>query len=157
MHDDRPANEPESLSPFLTTAPAVEALNRLERGLGVRRPFLLVTGQQGTGKSTLTHEVIRRWGDRVTTASLTTTGIDSASLPAAMIAAAGYRLPHPRLAETVVIVPGVVQKRDAGGECGMGQPDRPRIGVGNTEVPSAEAETRDAIVGAAEAPRGNFR
>lgn len=93
MHDDTPSNEPESLSPFLTTAPAVEAMKRLERGLGVRRPFLLVTGQPGTGRTTLAREAMRRWGERVTAAVLELSGVDAASLPSAMILAFGGAVP----------------------------------------------------------------
>ncbi len=92
MHADTPANEPNSLSPFLSTAPAVDALNRLERGLGARRPFVLVTGPSGTGKSTLVHEALRRWGERVENATLDAPGRAAGSLALALLKAFGGTL-----------------------------------------------------------------
>lgn len=55
---------------FLEICEAGEALRRLEHGLGVREPFLLVTGEPGTGKTALAHEAIARWESRVTVAFL---------------------------------------------------------------------------------------
>jgi type II secretory pathway predicted ATPase ExeA len=51
--------------PFIATAPALEALALLDRGLGARAPFVVVTGEPGVGKSTLVREALRRWGARV--------------------------------------------------------------------------------------------
>jgi type II secretory pathway predicted ATPase ExeA len=45
-----------------------DALDRLNDGLGTREPFLLVTGEAGTGKTTLVRAAIERWGDRATVA-----------------------------------------------------------------------------------------
>jgi type II secretory pathway predicted ATPase ExeA len=56
---------------FLETPALGEALRRLDEGLGAREPFLLVTGDPGTGKSALAHEAIARWGSRITSAFLT--------------------------------------------------------------------------------------
>ena len=56
---------------FLPTLGGGEALRRLDDGLGTREPFLLVTGDPGTGKSALANEAIARWGARVTAAYLT--------------------------------------------------------------------------------------
>ena len=55
---------------FLQTQGGGEALRRLDDGLGTREPFLLITGDPGTGKSALANEAIARWGSRVTAAYL---------------------------------------------------------------------------------------
>src|SRR6267378_641922 len=52
---------------FLETLAVGAALARLIEGLGAREPFLLVTGDPGTGKTAVAHEAIDRWGSRVTT------------------------------------------------------------------------------------------
>jgi len=51
--------------PFIATAPALESLALLDRGLGSREPFVLVTGDSGVGKTMLVREALRRWGGRV--------------------------------------------------------------------------------------------
>jgi MSHA biogenesis protein MshM len=51
--------------PFIATAPALESLAMLDRGLGSREPFVLVTGETGVGKTVLVNEALRRWGGRV--------------------------------------------------------------------------------------------
>lgn len=60
------------LSPqsFLETLAVGEALRRLDDGLGAREPFLLVTGDPGTGKTALANRAIARWGPRITSAKL---------------------------------------------------------------------------------------
>jgi type II secretory pathway predicted ATPase ExeA len=55
---------------FLETLVVNDALGRLEAGLGAREPFLLVSGEPGTGKTALAHETIARWGERVAVAYL---------------------------------------------------------------------------------------
>jgi type II secretory pathway predicted ATPase ExeA len=56
--------------PFIATAPARVLLASLEKGLGARAPFVLLTGETGTGKSMLAAEALQRWGDRVSVAEL---------------------------------------------------------------------------------------
>jgi type II secretory pathway predicted ATPase ExeA len=56
--------------PFIATAPARVLLATLEKGLGARAPFVLLTGDKGTGKSMLTAQALERWGDRVSVAEL---------------------------------------------------------------------------------------
>jgi len=89
---DIPPNEPEFVSPFLSTGPVVDALNRLERGLGVRRPFLVITGASGTGKTTLAVEALKRWSERVTAAQLQSTDTESIFLSGAVLTAFGGTL-----------------------------------------------------------------
>jgi type II secretory pathway predicted ATPase ExeA len=55
---------------FLETPSNQEALHRLMDGLGAREPFLLLTGDSGTGKTTLVTEALARWDTRVTAAFL---------------------------------------------------------------------------------------
>jgi type II secretory pathway predicted ATPase ExeA len=74
---------------FLATAVTEDALQRLERGLGVRKPLLLVTGEPGTGKSTLAREAIRRWRQRVTPAWLTARGLEQGALAGSVLASFG--------------------------------------------------------------------
>lgn len=50
---------------FIATAPARAALVPLEHGLGARAPFVLLTGDAGTGRSMLAREALRRRGDRI--------------------------------------------------------------------------------------------
>ena len=65
---------------FLETLGAGEVLRRLDDSLGSREPFLLVTGEPGTGKTSLANEAIARWGPRVTTARLAYTSLSGAEL-----------------------------------------------------------------------------
>ncbi len=53
---------------ILQTEFVKEALERLGESLGAREPFLLVTGEAGTGKTTLVRAAIERWGARATVA-----------------------------------------------------------------------------------------
>jgi type II secretory pathway predicted ATPase ExeA len=53
---------------FLETVAAAEVLRRLDDGLGEREPFLLLSGETGTGKTTLAKEAVARWGGRVSAA-----------------------------------------------------------------------------------------
>lgn len=65
MPPETPAHEPNSPSPVLSTAPAMDVLSRMGQGLGARKPLLVLTGEAGMGKSPLAREAIRRLGDRV--------------------------------------------------------------------------------------------
>jgi type II secretory pathway predicted ATPase ExeA len=67
---DTPFTPAFSRPAFLETVGGGEVLRRLDAGLGAREPFLLLTGESGTGKSTLVHEAIARWESRVTAALL---------------------------------------------------------------------------------------
>lgn len=53
---------------ILETDSVRDALERLGDGLGTREPFLIVTGEAGTGKTTLVRAAIERWGGRATVA-----------------------------------------------------------------------------------------
>jgi len=58
-------------SPFyFETAGAADTLRRLEDGFGGREPFLLLTGEAGTGKTTFANAAMARWEARVVAAFL---------------------------------------------------------------------------------------
>ncbi len=59
-----------SSHPFIATAPARAALPPLLHGVGARAPFVLLTGDAGTGRSWLAAEWVERLGDRATPAVL---------------------------------------------------------------------------------------
>jgi len=86
---ETPPSDRHSLSPFLTTAAAVEVLNRLERGLGARKPLLVLTGAPGLGKSTLAREAVRRWDERVSAHTVLGAELTAASLAATLLAGFG--------------------------------------------------------------------
>ncbi len=71
MSTDHPFVPAFSRQAFFESPCALDTLRRLDEGLGAREPFLLVTGEPGTGKSTIANEAIARWGERVTAAYLT--------------------------------------------------------------------------------------
>jgi type II secretory pathway predicted ATPase ExeA len=72
-------------SAFVATALARAVLGLLERGLGARAPFLLLTGEAGTGKTTLAAEARERWGDRVTAEELALPAPAPVALAAALL------------------------------------------------------------------------
>jgi len=76
--------DPPSTS-FIATAPALESLALLDRGLGAREPFVLVTGEPGVGKTTLVREALRRWGARVHARSLLPTDATAETLFATLL------------------------------------------------------------------------
>src|SRR5690349_11159409 len=75
--------------PFIATAPALEALALLDRSLGAREPFTVVTGEPGVGKSMLVREALRRWGARVHARWLSPTEATAETLFAALLGRLG--------------------------------------------------------------------
>lgn len=65
-----PLDRDEASHPFIATAPARAALPLLLHGFGARAPFVLLTGDAGTGRSWLAAEWIERLGERTTPAVL---------------------------------------------------------------------------------------
>jgi type II secretory pathway predicted ATPase ExeA len=55
---------------ILETLGLAEAIRRLDDARGAREPFLVITGEPGTGKTVLANLAIARWGARVTAAHL---------------------------------------------------------------------------------------
>src|SRR5262245_3890289 len=80
MAHDRPFSPVHSRQSFYEAPGIVEALRRLDDGLGAREPFLLVTGESGLGKTTLAQEVVARWGSRVTSAFVAYPALTGAEL-----------------------------------------------------------------------------
>jgi type II secretory pathway predicted ATPase ExeA len=80
MPDASPFAPTHSRQSFLETPGGAEALRRLDDALGAREPFLLVTGDPGTGKTALAYEAIARWGSRVTAAFLAYPALTGAEL-----------------------------------------------------------------------------
>ncbi len=89
MPAESPTPESNPRSPFLTTAPALDALARLDHGLGARKPLVLLTGEAGMGKTMLAREAIRRWSERATVVLLSDPHLEAASLPATLLALFG--------------------------------------------------------------------
>jgi type II secretory pathway predicted ATPase ExeA len=79
---------------FLETLGAAEALRRLDDGLGAREPFLLITGDPGTGKSTLVNQAITRWGPRVSAAYLAYPAATNAELLEQILQRFGATVPE---------------------------------------------------------------
>jgi type II secretory pathway predicted ATPase ExeA len=83
--------DPQSHPAFIATAPALAALAQLEHGLGVRAPFVLLSGRDGMGKRTLARESLRRLSRRVTAATLSTPAPDAAAMGSALLVLFGGR------------------------------------------------------------------
>jgi type II secretory pathway predicted ATPase ExeA len=70
---------------FIATAPARVLLATLEKGIGARAPFVLLTGEKGTGKSMLAAEALYRWGDRVSPAEMPAPAPEPGALAATLL------------------------------------------------------------------------
>jgi general secretion pathway protein A len=68
MNADHPFTSVHHSELILPTDAYRGALKRLGDGLGDREPFLLVTGEPGTGKTTLVLEAVSQWDTRVAAA-----------------------------------------------------------------------------------------
>ena len=89
--------------PFIATAPALEALALLDRGLGAREPFVVVTGEPGVGKTTLVREALRRWGSLVHPRWLSPTEATAENLLAMLLERlGGTRVSGPAVAQRLV-------------------------------------------------------
>ena len=77
------------MAPFIATAPALEALERMGRGLGARKPFVVLSGDPGTGKSTLAREAVRRMATRVTARTLAASDAAADTLLATLLGTFG--------------------------------------------------------------------
>lgn len=80
MATDHPFTPVCSRAAFLATPACGEIVRRLDEGLGDREPFLVVTGDPGTGKTTLAREVISRWGELVAVAFLAYSAVGEVEL-----------------------------------------------------------------------------
>lgn len=68
MHHDETSAAAPAHGRLLETDARREALARLTEGLGLRAPFLLVTGEPGVGKTALMRDAITRWGEHAAVA-----------------------------------------------------------------------------------------
>ncbi|MCE9627403.1 MAG: AAA family ATPase, partial [Candidatus Eisenbacteria bacterium] len=75
----------EASHPFIATAPARAALPPLLHGFGARAPFVLLTGDAGTGRSWLAAEWVERLADRATPAVLPAPAPLAADMAAALV------------------------------------------------------------------------
>ena len=86
---------------FLETVPGRDILGRLNDGLGAREPFLLLTGDAGTGKTALVHEAIARWGARASVAFIAYPALSGSELLQEVLLRLGADVPdgagRPRL------------------------------------------------------------
>jgi type II secretory pathway predicted ATPase ExeA len=86
---------------FVETPVTREALARLAEGLGAREPFLVMTGEPGTGKSAILEEALARWNGRVTAAVLAYPALSGAELLEEIVRRLGQEPPdgatRPRL------------------------------------------------------------
>ncbi len=80
MTPDSPFAPVFSRPSFLETPGIVEALRRLDEGLGAREPFLVLTGEPGVGKTAAANEAIARFGPRVKAAYLAYPALAGAEL-----------------------------------------------------------------------------
>jgi len=71
VHTEHPFAAAHSERTVFSTDALRESLARLDHGLGAREPFLLVSGDPGTGKTTLVLEATALWGDRARVVVLT--------------------------------------------------------------------------------------
>lgn len=89
-HPFAPAHSRES---FLETLSGQEALRLLQGGLGAREPFLLLTGDPGTGKTALVSEAIAHWGSRITAAFLAYSALAGGELLEEIVRRFGHEPP----------------------------------------------------------------
>lgn len=94
MSLDSPFSPLPSHASFYETPAAADALLRLGEGLGAREPFLVVTGEPGTGKTALAHEAVARWGSRVRAVFLAYPALTGAELVEEIIRRFGAEPPQ---------------------------------------------------------------
>src|SRR5690242_7907410 len=70
-----------------------EALAHLRFGIENREPFVLITGEVGTGKTTALYDVLSEWQDRVQVALITNSALTRTELLEEICLRFGFALP----------------------------------------------------------------
>ena len=80
-----------------------EALSHLRYGIENREPFLLITGEVGTGKTTSLYDALHEWGDRVAVALITNSALTRQEMLEEICLRFGIELP-PNVSKPAALV-----------------------------------------------------
>src|SRR5262245_64453990 len=98
-----------------------EARAHLRYGIENREPFLLITGEVGTGKTTSLYDALNEWGDQVAVALITNSALTRQEMLEEICLRFGIELPPNvyKPATLVFLETTVVGVRHGGAEAGL--------------------------------------